>query len=44
MMADSFRSIINEGAGLKDVMENILILGIGGVLTFIAGIKVFKWY
>lgn len=44
MMADSFRSIMNEGAGLKDVMENILILGIGGVLTFAAGIKVFKWY
>lgn len=44
MMADSFRSIINEGAGMKDVMENILILGIGGVVTFFAGVRVFKWY
>jgi len=44
MMADSFRSIINEGAGLADVLENIFILGIGGVLTFAAGIKIFKWY
>lgn len=44
MMADSFRSIMNEGAGLKDVMDNILILGVGGVITFFVGIKVFKWY
>lgn len=44
MMADSFRSIINEGAGLKDVMENILFLGGGGIITFMAGIRVFKWY
>ena len=44
MMADSFRSIMNEGAGLTDVMENILILGIGGAITFFAGVKVFKWY
>jgi ABC-type multidrug transport system permease subunit len=44
MMADSFRSIINEGAMLSDVMENLIILGVGGVVTFIAGIRVFKWY
>ncbi|MFW5820838.1 MAG: ABC transporter permease [Bacteroidota bacterium] len=44
MMADSFRSIINEGARLNDVMENFLILGIGGIITFVAGLKVFKWY
>lgn len=44
MMADSFRNIINEGAGLMDEMENILILGIGGLITFFAGVKVFKWY
>lgn len=44
MMADSFRIIINEGAGIKDVMENVLILSGGGVITFIAGMKVFKWY
>ncbi len=44
MMADSFRSIINEGANLADVMENFLILGIGGLITFFAGLRVFKWY
>ena len=44
MMADSFRSIINEGAGMKDVMDNILFLGTGGILTFFAGVKIFKWY
>ncbi len=44
MMADSFRSIINEGATLPDVMDNFLILGIGGVITFFVGLRVFKWY
>ena len=44
MVADSFRSIINEGAGLPQVMENTLILGAIGVVTFGAGLRIFKWY
>ncbi len=44
MMADSFRSIFNEGAGITDVLPDVLILGIGGSITLFAGIKVFKWY
>jgi ABC-type multidrug transport system permease subunit len=44
MMADSFRSIFNEGAGLQEVLDDILILGIGGTITLFAGIKAFKWY
>lgn len=44
MMADSFRSIINEAAGVSDVMSNVLTLSLGGILTFIIGMRVFKWY
>ncbi len=44
MVADSFRSIINEGAGLTQVMGNTLILGGIGLVTLIAGMKIFKWY
>lgn len=37
MMADSFREVINEAAGVKEVMENVLILSEGGVITFFVG-------
>ncbi|HYW96977.1 MAG TPA: ABC transporter permease [Bacteroidales bacterium] len=44
MVADSFRSIINEGAGIPQVMGNTLMLGSIGLVTFVVGMKVFKWY
>lgn len=44
MVADSFRSIINEGFGIPQVLGNILILGAIGIVTLIAGMKIFKWY
>jgi ABC-type multidrug transport system permease subunit len=42
--ADSFRSIINEGIGISQVWENALILSTIGVITLVAGMKIFKWY
>lgn len=44
MLADGIRSIFNEGAGLMQVWKEILILSATGVVTFITGLKVFKWY
>ncbi len=44
MVADSFRSIINEGAGITQVMGNTLLLAGIGLVTFIAGMRIFKWY
>lgn len=44
MLADGTRSIINEGAGLIDVWKEIVVLSITGLVTFIAGMKIFKWY
>jgi ABC-type multidrug transport system permease subunit len=44
MMADSFREIINEAAGVKDVLENVVTLSVGGAVTFIIGLRLFKWY
>ena len=44
MVADSFRCIINEGARIPQVLGNTLILGAIGVVTLIAGMKIFKWY
>jgi len=44
MIADSFRSIFNEGAGFIDVWREALILTSIGTISFIIGLKIFKWY
>jgi ABC-2 type transport system permease protein len=44
MMADSIRSIFNEGAGLAQVSLNALILGILGIACFAIGLRTYKWY
>ena len=41
---DEARGIINEGAGLMNAMDGILILMLFGALTFLAGMKIYKWY
>ena len=44
MIADSIRSIFNEGAGFIDVWREALVLTSIGVVSFVAGLKIFKWY
>ncbi len=44
MIADSFRSIFNEGAGLMDVWKDALVLTSVGAVSFVIGMKLFKWY
>ncbi|MFW5886491.1 MAG: ABC transporter permease [Bacteroidota bacterium] len=44
MLTDSIRSLFNEGAGLADVLIPTLVLSSIGIVSFIAGIKIFKWY
>jgi ABC-2 type transport system permease protein len=44
LLADSIRSIFIEGAGLKDIMMPFLVLTLTGVVTFFAGLKIYKWY
>ncbi len=44
MLADSFRSIINEGVGISQVLGNTLILSAIGIITLVTGMKIFKWY
>jgi ABC-2 type transport system permease protein len=41
---DEARSIINEGAGLMQSADGIAILFLFGAVTFIVGMKVYKWY
>jgi ABC-2 type transport system permease protein len=44
MLTDGVRSIINEGAGYKEVAIPILILLSVGVVFFSVGLKIFKWH
>lgn len=44
MLSDAIRAIFNEGAGLQDVIGQIIGLVIIGVITFILGIRIYKWH
>ncbi|MFZ4456510.1 MAG: ABC transporter permease [Bacteroidales bacterium] len=44
MLADSVRAVFNEGAGLMEVWKASLVLSTTGIITFIIGLKTFKWY
>jgi ABC-type multidrug transport system permease subunit len=44
MLADSIRSIFNEGVGFAEVYREILVLLATGIVSFVIGLKIFKWY
>ena len=44
LLADNIRSIFIEGAGLPQVMMPTLALAGLGLITFLAGLKIYKWY
>jgi ABC-2 type transport system permease protein len=44
MVADDIRSIFIEGAGIAQIATHCLILCLGGIIFFTAGIRIFKWY
>ena len=44
MLADSMRSIFNEGAGFSEVALSVFALAAVGSLFFYAGMKIYKWY
>jgi ABC-type multidrug transport system permease subunit len=44
MLADSFRSIFTEGAGIADNLASFIILSGLGMFCFIIGMRIYKWY
>lgn len=40
---DALRAVINEGAGAGAIARPMLVLGLCGVLSFAAALKVFRW-
>ena len=44
LLADGIRSIFIEGAGYAEISVAVLILMAVGVVSFIAGLRAFRWY
>ena len=44
ILVDEARSIINEGAGILQVYDGIISLTALGLISFIIGIRIYKWY
>jgi ABC-type multidrug transport system permease subunit len=44
LLADGFRSVFNEAASVAELGNNIVILLCYGIMCFIIGLRVFKWY
>lgn len=44
MLADAMRSVFNESVNLADIYKEVLILTGTGIVCFVAGLKIFKWY
>lgn len=44
ILADALRTVFVEGAGVADVAKAATILSVTGLLTFLTGAKVFRWY
>jgi ABC-2 type transport system permease protein len=44
ILADSIRAIFIESAGFAEVIVPVIILCITGLITFVVGLRIFKWY
>jgi ABC-type multidrug transport system permease subunit len=44
MLADGFRGVFVEGFNLFKVLPTALILSAVGLVTFVTGLKIYKWY
>jgi ABC-type polysaccharide/polyol phosphate export permease len=44
LLADGIRSIFIEGAGYAEISVAALVLLAVGVVTFVAGLRAFRWY
>jgi len=43
-LTDGVRSIFNEGAGWPEILIPSLALSVFGVVCFIIGLRMFKWF
>ncbi len=44
MLADGIRGVFNEGLGFEAVAGDVFILFATGFISFVVGLKIYKWY
>lgn len=44
LLADSLRSIMTEGTGISDNLPAVIILLVTGLVFFVTGIRIYRWY
>lgn len=44
LLADSIRAVFIDAGGLSGILKPVGILCLTGLVTFVAGLKVFRWY
>jgi ABC-type multidrug transport system permease subunit len=44
ILADTIRSIFIEGAGLAEITTGVIVLMSIGLVTFLTGLKFYRWY
>ena len=44
MLANGFREVFNEGAGIAEILPQTITLTTLGTVCFIIGLKIYKWY
>jgi ABC-2 type transport system permease protein len=40
---DSLRAVIVDGAGLGATVKPLLVMAVWGAVSFVAGLKLFRW-
>jgi ABC-type multidrug transport system, permease component len=43
LLNDALRAVINDAAGLPQIAFQLALLGVWGVVTFVIGVRVFRW-
>ncbi len=44
LLTDSLRGIMTEGTGLFENLQSVILLSCMGIVCFISGIRIYKWY
>jgi ABC-type polysaccharide/polyol phosphate export permease len=44
LLADSIRAVFIEAAGFAEILKPVVILSLTGLVTFILGLRIFRWY
>jgi ABC-type multidrug transport system permease subunit len=44
ILTDDLRSIINEGAGVLNIIDGFAILSVLGMISFLTGLRMYRWY